>query len=61
MKTMTAMKRGFPCDLVGAGARCAPFWAITAPKRTLGEKALDSNVGTKKTPGKWVSHRSLVV
>ena len=51
--------RGYPVR-----AQCTPFWAITQlshPKRMLTEKALDSNIGTKKTATKWVSHQSLVV
>ena len=57
---------------MGAGARCAhiaPFGAIThitfTPRLEIGNwkldphrKVLDSNIATKKTAKKWVSHQS---
>ena len=39
-------------------SQCAGFWGITPPKTVPHRKALDSNIGTKKTAGKWVSHQS---
>ena len=55
------------CPTLGTIRPTAPVGAGTllgnpAPPQTdPHEKALDSNVGTKKTAGKWTSHQSLVV
>ena len=47
---------------VGAAARCPrTLLGNYTPQTDPHKKALDSNIGTKKTAGKWVSHQSLVV